>query len=253
MRQRDWLHDAPVMEAHCCRGSRTRGAVGSGRPGQAVCHRGWGRAVVLDDFRTPSRQYLEGAIRALKNDRSGSDLPIGLRQKVFCSFERGDFLGAGIAVSRAGQPYQHVMGLGPEDRRHAEKDAGTTHRPAHGVSLIERGWYRDDAVPTSSPRSVEVGKFAWTSCFVCNVSLQGGPPVITALAPLAIARRYRSDSAAFDSGRHTSGAAELHELGAESGFGPVGHAPRAGRGHDTRYLSDSGLGQIRRVEPRQRR
>lgn len=132
MRQRDWLHDAPVMEAHCCRGSRTRGAVGSGRPGQAVCHRGWGRAVVLDDFRTPSRQYLEGAIRALKNDQRGSDLLIRLRQNLFRSFERGDSLGAGIAVSRAGQSYQHVMGLGPEDRRHAEKDAGTTHRPAHG-------------------------------------------------------------------------------------------------------------------------
>lgn len=122
--------------------------------------------VVLDDSRSPTRLYIEGAFTLYDEMVEAGTIPQSGGARMCSVHSKGDALDPVIAKVTRGQPYRHVMGFGAGERRRAEKDAGcNTDLRTGEYPLIVWGWFRDDAIVyTESVIGTGVGKSACTFC-----------------------------------------------------------------------------------------
>ncbi|MFE5703256.1 hypothetical protein [Rhodococcus koreensis] len=122
--------------------------------------------VVLDDSRSPTRLYIEGAFTLYDEMVEAGTIPQSGGARMCSVHSKGDALDPVIAKVTRGQPYRHVMGFEAGERRRAEKDSGyNTDLRTGEYPLIVWGWFRDDAIAyTESVIGTGVGKSACTFC-----------------------------------------------------------------------------------------
>lgn len=192
--------------------------------------------VILDDSRTPTRLYLDGAYTLYDEMVEAGTIPQSGGARICSVHAKGDALDPVIARLTRGRPYRHMMGFEAGERRRADKDAGyNTDLRTGEYPLIEWGWFRGDAIAyTESVIDTGVGKSACTFCpFALRLRLHPFRPGCSCAAPESLSRRCRRSW--------------RHHIGGDAAWRSLGRNHRHAAHADRRVEEGSGAASTRRL------